>query len=134
MGFLRDLQRRVDEDASSLLLLSSAGPAGGAAGPGEAADDGGSAAPGSTKRAPFAASRGGEDAGGEARPAGSRYYTPDTGRAEPVVLLRTPMWLTALNVMNGVLGAGIVGLPYALYQSGACVACPCCGCGCGCGE
>ena len=71
----------------------------------------------SPRRAPFAASRADADASaGSSRPAGSRYYTSGAAHADDGTT--TPIWLTSLNIMNGVIGSGVVSLPYAIYQSG----------------
>lgn len=129
MGFLRDLQRQVNE--SSRLLTPNRGGYGhgySADGISYGDDDGGvlgdnafaaeilrpmAATP---KRAPFAASRSEESGGGD-RPTGSRYYM-SSGQDFEDDTVRTPIWLTALNIMNGIIGAGIISLPYAIYQAG----------------
>jgi hypothetical protein len=92
-------------------------PQGGAGGGPPSASSGGSRSD-TPKRAPFAASStASADDDGGARPVGSRYYT-SRGGGDTAAGTTTPIWLTALNIMNGVIGAGIIALPYAIYQSG----------------
>jgi sodium-coupled neutral amino acid transporter 11 len=47
-----------------------------------------------------------EGSGGDQQPRGADRHD------------KTPMWLTACNFMNGVVGAGIIGLPGAIAQAG----------------
>ena len=85
---------------------------------------GGNAESGGTELAPLVGKSGAvsaEAAGNEitapslARATGSRYSSA-AGGDDPDS--KTSIWLTALNIMNGVLGAGILGLPAAVAESG----------------
>lgn len=115
MGLLRDIQRRIQDESENLL-----DPATGIRGELEGYGSGaGPPLPPSPKRALFASSASsgtvGKQPGSSAsRPTGSRFMA-NGGDVDSVY---TSVWLTSLQLLNGVIGAGIISLPYAFYQAG----------------